>query len=172
VEKEAIERRVLMLDAENAVLEVNGNRDEKVLASLKALEKQISDLTSKPVQCCGASGGSSAEDPWIIGQTVPSNWVRFSDLDVIAFSKNTPLTITKTTGGSKLRDDNTTNVQINRFYGGIFPIVVVDVAELTPNREDARFDPDVWGSYNNAGISYAARKPFASEIPDYTHKTC
>lgn len=174
VEKEALDKRVLDLEAENAILksQVNRERNEKILAGLKreeilagldALEKQVSDLTSKLVQCCGAAGsGKSVEEPWITGQTIPSNWVPFKKLDVL--SKDIPLTITNPTGGSKFRKDNTTNVQANCFYRGIFPIVVVDIAELTPNREEARFDPDVWSSYNNNGIIYAARKPFSSEI--------
>ncbi|KAI3974679.1 hypothetical protein MKX01_004408, partial [Papaver californicum] len=69
-----------------------------MLASLEALEKQVSDLTSKLAQCCGAAGGGlSVEEPWITGHAVPNNWVRFEDLDVLAFSENTPLKITKAT---------------------------------------------------------------------------
>ncbi|MCL7041939.1 hypothetical protein MKW94_023580 [Papaver nudicaule] len=139
------------------------------------LEAKISSLEeAQEKTCCGAagSGGSSMEEPWITGQTVPSNWVPFDDLDVQSFSKNVPLMITKATGGLKFGDDNTTNVQASRFYGGIFPIAVVDIGELTPNREEARFDPDVWSRYYNAGITYAARKLFPSEISIDAHKTC
>ncbi|KAI3987211.1 hypothetical protein MKX01_031695 [Papaver californicum] len=170
-EKEALEAEKFILRAElskerdeKSVL-INGLRTEDMLASLEALEKQVSDLTSKLVKCCGAAGGGlSVEEPWITGHAVPNNWVRFEDLDVLAFSENTPLKITKATGGPVFGNDNTTNVRANRFYHGVFPIVVVDIAGLTPNREEVRFDPYVWGFYNNAGISYAARKPFASEI--------
>ncbi|KAI3881076.1 hypothetical protein MKX03_015706, partial [Papaver bracteatum] len=116
------------------------------------------DLTSKLSQCCVAVGdGSSIKEPWITGRTVPSNWVPFEELDVHqAFSKIIPLAISKATGGLKFGDDNTTNIQVNHFYQGIYPIVVVNVAELTPNRREARFDPEGWSLYTNAGISYAA----------------
>ncbi|KAI3983019.1 hypothetical protein MKX01_004896 [Papaver californicum] len=131
-----------------------------MLAGLGALEKQVMDLTSKLGQGCSVGGGSSAKEPWIRDQPVPSNWVCFSELDVLVFSKNTALTITKATSGSKFRDDKTTNIQANCFYRGIFPILVVDVAELTsPDREEC--DPSIWGLHNNAGINYVARKPFA-----------
>ncbi|KAI3909014.1 hypothetical protein MKX01_038835, partial [Papaver californicum] len=102
-------------------------RDEKnMFSGLEALEKQVMDLTSKLGQGCSIGGGSSAEEPCIRDQPVPSNWVSFSELDVLVFLKNTALTITKATGGSKFGDDKTTNVQANWFYRGIFPIVVVD----------------------------------------------
>ncbi|MCL7048519.1 hypothetical protein MKW94_000577 [Papaver nudicaule] len=165
-EKADSDKRVLDLESE-----ISRERDEK-----SALKQQVLDLTSKlSVQCSDAagSGGSSIdEEPWITGQTVPSNWVPFDDLDVQSFSKNVPLMITKATGGLKFGDDNTTNVQASRFYGGIFPIAVVDIGELTPNREEARFNPDVWSRYYNAGITYAARKLFPSEISIDAHKTC
>ncbi|MCL7025062.1 hypothetical protein MKW94_006116 [Papaver nudicaule] len=173
--KEDLDKRVLDLEAE-----INRERDEKsvlvnclkredvLMAGLEALQQQVLDLTSKlSVQCSDAagSGGSSiAEEPWITGQTVPGNWVPFKDLDVQPFSKNIPLMITKAAGGLKFGDDNTTNVHASRFYGGIYPIVVVHIAELTPNRDEARFDPDVWSRYTNAGITYAARQPFPSEM--------
>lgn len=82
------------------------------------------------------------------------------------------MTVTKATGGLKFGGDTTSNVQSNYFHGGISPIVLVDIAELTPNKEEARFDPNVWGLYNNAGISYAARKPFDSELSIEERKSC
>lgn len=178
-EKEAIiDKRVLALEAENAILkgEFNRERDgknalidglkrEDMLAGLTALQQHVMDLTSKLDQCCGVAGDvSPIEEPWITNQTVPGNWVSFGELDVLPLSKNPTLTITKAAGGSKLGDDKTTNIQAKCFYRGIYPIVVVDVAELTPNREEARFDSSVWGLFDNAGICYAARKPFASEM--------
>ncbi|KAI3881070.1 hypothetical protein MKX03_015700, partial [Papaver bracteatum] len=184
VEKEAVNKRAFDLEAENTSLkaEVNREKSEKILAGLKreeilagieALEKQVSDLTSKIVQCCGAvSGGSEVEKPQISGNTVPSNWVTFGELDVLASSKNTSFAITKSIGGSNFRNDKTTNVHPSCFYRGLYPIVVVDVAELTPNREKARFDPCVWGLYDNAGVIYAARKPFASEMSVDAYKKC
>ncbi|KAI3978221.1 hypothetical protein MKX01_013052, partial [Papaver californicum] len=151
-------------------------KHEELLARLAGLEthleKQILDVASKLEGRCGAGGGSAAEEPWMNGHDkVPSNWVSFEDLDVQTFSKNTTLTITKAAGAPKFGVDNTTNIHANHFYRGIFPIVLVNVAELTPNREEARFDGDIWGSYNNAGITYAARKPFALEMSMDAHKT-
>ncbi|KAI3891764.1 hypothetical protein MKX03_020902 [Papaver bracteatum] len=169
VKKEAVDNRVLDLEAENAIIKA-----EVIVKSaiINGLEEQVKDLTVKLVQCGGAAGvGSSADGPWFTGQTVPSNWVRFEELNTLVTSENTPLIITKTMGGPKFGNDNTTNVQGKHFYGGLYPIVVVDIAELTPNREEARFDPYVWGSFNNGGISYAARKLFASEIAINTYKT-
>ncbi|KAI3968333.1 hypothetical protein MKW92_052322, partial [Papaver armeniacum] len=154
---------------------INGLKKEEILTGLEALEKQVLDMTSKFEQCCGAAGGALSvdEQPWITGQTIPSNWVPFEELDVHhAFSKIIPLAISKAAGGLKFTDDTTTNIQANRFYQGIYPIVVVNIAELTPNRKEARFDPDVWSLYTNAGISYAARKPFPSEMSVDAHKAC
>lgn len=143
------------------------------LAGLEAhLEKQILGVSSKLEGCCGAEDGSAVEGPWMSGHTIPSSWVPFEELDVQTFSKNTTLTITKADGAPKFGVDKTTNVETSYFYRGMFPIVVVNVAELTPNREEARFDPDIWGSYSNAGISYAARKPFASEMSVDAHQLC
>ncbi|MCL7026349.1 hypothetical protein MKW94_026192 [Papaver nudicaule] len=181
-EKEASDKRVLDLEAdvnkerdEKSVL-INGlKREDMLMAGLEALQQQVLDLTSKlSVQCCdaaGSDGSSIDEEPWITGQTVPGNWVPFKDLDVQPFSKNISLMITKAAGGLKFGDDNTTNVKSSRFYGGIFPIVLVPIAELTPNRDEARFDPDVWSRYTNAGITYAAREPFPSEMAIDAHKT-
>ncbi|MCL7044827.1 hypothetical protein MKW94_002472 [Papaver nudicaule] len=173
--EQALEKKKEALEAENANLKAQANRErgDEILAGLEALGKQVLDLTLKPVHCCGGAGvGSSVEEPWTTGHTVPSNWVSFRDLDVEPFSKNIPLMITKATGGLKFGDDNTTNVRASHFYGGIFPIVVVHIAELTPDREEARFDPDVWSRYVNAGIEYAARKPFPSEMSIDAHKMC
>ncbi|KAI3881075.1 hypothetical protein MKX03_015705, partial [Papaver bracteatum] len=153
--------------------ERSGLKREDMLSGLKALEEQVSDLTSQLVQCCGAAGGgSSAEQPWITGQAVPNNWVSFEDLDFQKFTKNIPLlAITKATSGLKFEDDNSTNVEANHFCRGIYPIVVVDIAELTPNREEARFDPNVWSLYKNSGTCYAAREPSASEMLIAAHTT-
>ncbi|KAI3881080.1 hypothetical protein MKX03_015710, partial [Papaver bracteatum] len=180
VEKQAIDKLVLDLEAEvgrekdkKNAFNSNLKREERLSRSLEKqvglLEKQVLELTSKLVHCCGVCGGrSTIEVQHISDQTVPRNWVTFGELDVLAFSDNTTLTITKATDGSEFVDDKTTNVQANCFYRGLFPVVVVDVAELTPNREKARFDPCVWGLYDNAGIIYAARKPFASEMSMHT----
>lgn len=183
VEKEATDKRVRDLVAENATLkaQVKRERDEKntLIKSLKRdeklvdlLEKQVSDLKLELVQCCGAARvGSLIEEPWITGQTVLSNWVPIGELDVLAVLKNTTLPITKVTGGSKSGADNTTNVKASCFSRRLIPIVVVDVANLSPNKEKARFDPCVWGSYEDAGIMYAARKPFAPETSVNADKT-
>ncbi|KAI3877985.1 hypothetical protein MKW92_026691, partial [Papaver armeniacum] len=148
-------------------------KHKELLARFAGLEAYLEkNVTSKLEGCCGAGGESVVEGSWMNGNTVPSNWVRFEELDVQTFSKKTTLTITKATGAPNFGVDKTTNIETNNFYRGIFPIVVVNVAELTPNREEARFDPDIWGCYNNAGISYAARKPFASEMSVDANKTC
>ncbi|KAI3957050.1 hypothetical protein MKW92_035856, partial [Papaver armeniacum] len=178
------------LEAENSTLKdevkrlTNGlntekstdQKHEEVLArfsALEALDLQVLDLTSKFLQCCGAGGGSSVEEhPWISGHTVPGDWVPFDELDVLNFFKTTTLTITKDASAPKFLEDNTTNVRASHFYRGVYPIVLVNVEELIPNREEARFDRHVWGCYNNAGINYAARKQFASEISVDADKTC
>ncbi|KAI3853250.1 hypothetical protein MKW92_007737, partial [Papaver armeniacum] len=185
-----VDKRLADLEAENSTLKDEVKRltdslnaekstDQKHeevlarLAALEALDSQVLDLASKLVQRCGAGGGSSVEEqPWISGHTVPSNWVPFEELDVLTFSKTTPLTITKDAGAPKFLEDNTTNVRASHFYRGVYPIALVNVEELIPNREEARFDRDVWGCYNNAGINYAARKQFASEISVDADKTC
>ncbi|KAI3964040.1 hypothetical protein MKW92_014283, partial [Papaver armeniacum] len=77
----------------------------------------------------------------------------------------------------EFREDKTTNVKVEHFYRGmmngdlLYPIVVVDVEELIPNKEKAMFDPNVWGLFNNAGAYYAARKPYESEEIQVTHNT-
>ncbi|KAI3940834.1 hypothetical protein MKW92_014394 [Papaver armeniacum] len=163
--------RVLDVEAENSRLKAEAEKSALERKDmLSGLEKQVADLTLKLAQCCG--GGSPTEEPWITDQAVPSNWVAFEELCVLEYSQNIPLIVTKATGGLKLGDDKTTNVQANCFYRGKFPIMVVDVAELTPNREEARFDPCIWGSYTHAGNTYAARKLFASEMSGDAHKTC
>ncbi|MCL7028313.1 hypothetical protein MKW94_011047 [Papaver nudicaule] len=136
-----------------------------------ALQNQISELTSKLEETCVVGSGSTDDEPWLTGHPVPSNWLSFDDLDVHEFPKDNHLNICKVMGASKFGEDNTTNVHSSRFYRGLFPIVVVNVPELTPNHGDARFDPEFWSLYNNEGTSYAARKPFASEMLDDKHKT-
>ncbi|KAI3880957.1 hypothetical protein MKX03_007803, partial [Papaver bracteatum] len=131
----------------------------------QTLEKKNSELTSKLEESCGAGGESAdKEEPWITDHPVPSNWVPFDDLDVQMFPKDNHLKISKVIGAPKFGEDNTTNVRLNRFYRGVYPIVVVNVAELIPNQDEARFDPKIWSVYRNEGISYAARKPFESEM--------
>lgn len=140
---------------------------EQLNREKQAYENQILDLTSKLEQCSGGGakdGLSVDEEHWMTGNTVPSNWVPFEKLDALnAFPSNNPLTITKAEAPGKHVhfEDDTTNVQGNRFYvGGEFPIVIVNVDELVPDKENARFDPDIWGLFQNAGTSYAARKPY------------
>lgn len=126
------------------------------------LEKKISELTSKLEEGCGVGGGSADKEPWMTGHPVPSNWVSYDDLDVRTFPKDNHLNITKVL--PKFAEDKTTNVHSARFYSGVFPIVVVNVDELIPNKEDARFDPEIWSLCINNRTSYAARKPFESEM--------
>ncbi|KAI3985688.1 hypothetical protein MKX01_014509 [Papaver californicum] len=125
------------------------------------LEKQVSQLTSKLKECCG----SADEEPWKIGMsTVPKNWVRYEDLDTVKIPRNTSLKIIKAPGALKFGEDNTTNVRVSHFHGGVY-LAAVNIEELIPDKDKARFDPDIWGSYDDAaGKSYAARKLFKSEM--------
>ncbi|MCL7052224.1 hypothetical protein MKW94_024120 [Papaver nudicaule] len=129
---------------------------EALRRRVSELEKQVSDLTSelKPAD----------EEPWkSTYSSVPSNWVPYEDLDVQNFiPRNTTLKIIKAPGALKFVEDNT-NVRASRFHGGI-QLVAVNLEELTPDKDEARFDPDIWGSYNHEGTSYAARKLFESEM--------
>ncbi|KAI3838892.1 hypothetical protein MKX03_002668 [Papaver bracteatum] len=157
-----VEKRLFDLEATVATLrdEFKRNYDcEK--AEKQVLKEQVSELTSKLKECCG----STDEEPWKSGNSpVPKNWVPFEDLDVQNFPRNASLKIIKAPGALKFVEDTTTNVQASRFYGGLYPIVVVNVEELIPDKHDARFDPNIWGSYSNAGTSFAARKLFKSEM--------
>ncbi|XP_026429405.1 uncharacterized protein LOC113325414 [Papaver somniferum] len=169
-EKQALEKRL-------SDLQEQSNREkqalEKRLSDLReelnrekqAHEKQVLDLTSKLEECCGgAKGGSVDKEHWMTSHSISSNLVPFEELDVITFPKNTPLTITKAPTTPVIGEDYSTNVKVNRFYRGVFPIVIVNVEELVPDKENARFSPDIWGLFQNAGTSYAARKPFESEM--------
>ncbi|KAI3925293.1 hypothetical protein MKX01_035410 [Papaver californicum] len=140
----------------------------------QALEKKVVEFTSKLEKCtCGAAAEESSstdKELWMNDSTVPTNWVPYEEL-VQAFSRSTPLDITKACecGAADLSKDSTTNIQVHYFYRGLlrgrpYPIMVVNVEELIPNKEKARFDPSVWGLFNNAGTYYAARKPFESEM--------
>lgn len=143
----------------------------------QALEKKVAELTSKLEKCtCGAAEESPMTDkkeqkePWMNDSTVPSNWVPYEEL-VQAFSRSSPLSMTKACecDSAGLSEDSTTNIQVHYFYRGSlrgrpYPVIVVKVEELIPNKEKARFDPSVWGLFNNAGTCYAARKPFESEM--------
>lgn len=131
----------------------------------QALQTQVSDLTAILEESRGAGSGSNNVQPWTSGDAVPSHWVPFEDLDVLSFPRNTPpLEITKGPSMPTFVEDVTTNVQISHIHRGAF-IVVINVSELTPdNYEQARFDPEFWGLYINAEISYAARKLFESEM--------
>ncbi|KAI3880955.1 hypothetical protein MKX03_007801, partial [Papaver bracteatum] len=130
----------------------------------ESLEKENFELKSKLEESCGVGvggGSSDDEEPWMTGPTVLSNWVSLDSLEVFtAFQEDKHLLISKIMGIPKFGRDNTTNVQPNRFSIGIFPIVVMNVPELIPNKEWARFDPDVWSLYQNEGNYYAARSPF------------
>ncbi|MCL7027433.1 hypothetical protein MKW94_030687 [Papaver nudicaule] len=129
--------------------------------SKQASEKIVHDLTAKLEECRGAGGGSGDMQPWISSDTVPSHWVAFEELDVLNLPKNVPVTIMEEPSKPKLVKDVTTNV--NRFYRGLF-IVAVNVQDLIPDNEKARFDPDIWGLYKNTGVTYAARKLLKSEM--------
>ncbi|KAI3990188.1 hypothetical protein MKX01_029166, partial [Papaver californicum] len=154
-DKQALEKRVSNLHEQL-------NQDNK---DTQALKKQVIDLTSKFEEYCyGARDGLMDEKPWKSNDEVPSNWVPFEELDVLTFPRNTPLTITKAMGKPVFKEDNTTDVQADHFYQGVFPIVVVNVDKLVPDKDNARFDPDIWGWFQNTGTSYAARKPYESEM--------
>ncbi|KAI3911246.1 hypothetical protein MKW92_029619 [Papaver armeniacum] len=118
------------------------------------LEKQVSELTSKLKKC--SSG--LAEEPWKKSGDVPRNLVPFEDLDGLKIPRNTSLKIIKAPGALKFVEDNTTNVRASHFQGGLY-LAAVNVQELmTPNKKEARFDPSIWGVYENAGTEYVARK--------------
>ncbi|KAI3881899.1 hypothetical protein MKX03_021268 [Papaver bracteatum] len=144
----------------------------------QSLEIEVAGLKLKLERCCPNGGAAvcasvSASvyiEPWMNGYTVAYDWVPFEDLCVREFSRSgRPLTLAKTVSGAPaFSEDNTTNVHVNYFYRGllnkrVYPIVIVNVVELIPNKEKARFDPNIWSLFNNAGITYAARKPFESE---------
>ncbi|KAI3977700.1 hypothetical protein MKX01_009585 [Papaver californicum] len=127
---------------------------EQLNQEKQAHEKQVLDLTAKLEEYSGAKGGSVDDEHWMTGHAVPSYVVPFEELDVLnTFPRNTPLRITK--AGAQPR---------RRFSGGVFPIVIVNVEELVPDKENARFGPDIWGLFQNTGTCYAARKPFKSEM--------
>ncbi|KAI3836606.1 hypothetical protein MKX03_014010, partial [Papaver bracteatum] len=162
-EKRAVEVKNSELIAEISLITEKLN--EK-LNREQLLEKQVSDLATELEECRGAGaggGGSTDVQPWMSSDAIPSHWVPFEELDVLHLPKNTPVTIMEELGKPKFVEDATTNVQVHRFYRGTF-IVAVNVAELTPDSEKARFDPDIWGLYKNAGVSYAARKPLEPEM--------
>ncbi|KAI3833966.1 hypothetical protein MKX03_035431, partial [Papaver bracteatum] len=155
-EKEALKKRVSDLESRNAALEtevqmLNEENNNEILE----LEKEVSELTEKLKECCG----SADEESWKNGDsTVPSNWVPFEDLDALNVPRKTFLKIIKAPGALKFVEDNTTNVRGSRFYGGIY-LAAVNIEELIPDKDEARFDPDIWGVYeDDAGTSYAARK--------------
>ncbi|XP_026425251.1 uncharacterized protein LOC113321582 [Papaver somniferum] len=146
-EKEALNRKV-----------------SKLTEQVSSLAEQVSDLTSKLKECRGVGSGSADEKPWRSGDSsIPNNWVPFEDLDIQNIPRNTFLKIIKAPGALKFEGDYTTNVQASRFYGGI-SLVAVNIEELIPDKDEARFHPDIWGSYNNAGTSYATRKLHESEM--------
>ncbi|KAI3849620.1 hypothetical protein MKX03_008389, partial [Papaver bracteatum] len=139
----------------------------------QSLEKEVLQLKAKLEECCGAGGGSADREPWMSGTALPSTYVPFEELNDQAIpSTRRPLIVTKTSGTTPTfgEVDYTTNVQTSYFYQGMlnarlaYPIVLVNVSELLPKKEKARFDPNVWSLFNNAGTFYAARKPFESEI--------
>ncbi|XP_026429648.1 uncharacterized protein LOC113326058 [Papaver somniferum] len=142
----------------------------------QALEKKILELSAKLEKSCGCVGVGSSDDevPWMItGQpAVPSNWVSYYDLDVQTFPEDNHLNFNEVMWVPEFAEDNTTNVRANCFYRGLtFPIVAVNVAELTLAEENARFDPDVWGLYEFGGTYYAARKQFEWELLVDAHHT-
>ncbi|KAI3997329.1 hypothetical protein MKX01_003132 [Papaver californicum] len=150
-----VEKRLSDLEAMVSTLEAEvrrNNSDKNTLIGEKQdLESQVSELTSKLKECCG----SADKEPLKSGNN--PNWVAFEDLDVLNIPRNTSLKITKAPGALKLDEDDTTNVRASRFHGGIY-LVAVNVEELIPGKDEARFDPTFWGQYKNAGTSYAARK--------------
>ncbi|KAI3842614.1 hypothetical protein MKX03_027278 [Papaver bracteatum] len=129
----------------------------------QAFEKEVFDLTAKLEECRGAGSGSPDVQPWMSLDTVPSHWVPFEELDVLNLPKITPLTVMEKPSKPRFVEDATTNIFVNRFYRGTF-IVAVNVAELSPDNEKARFDPEFWGLYKNADVTYAARKPLKLEM--------
>ncbi|KAI3936710.1 hypothetical protein MKX01_034139, partial [Papaver californicum] len=140
----------------------------------QSLEKEVLRLKAKLEDCCGGVGGGSADrEPWMSDTIFPGTWVAFEELNDQAIpSTKRPLIVTKGSSGTTRtfgEQDYTTNIQTSYFSRGMlnarmaYPIVLVDVLELVPNKEKARFDPNVWSLYNNAGTLYAARKPFESE---------
>ncbi|KAI3997328.1 hypothetical protein MKX01_003131, partial [Papaver californicum] len=153
VDAEALKRRVSDLESRNSTLEAevrrNSNDKNTLIGEKQDLERQVSELTSKLKECCG----SADEEPLKSGNN--ANWVAFEDLDVLNIPRNTSLKITKAPGALKLVEDDTTNVRASRFHGGIY-LVAVNVEELIPGKDEARFDPTFWGQYKNAGTSYAA----------------
>ncbi|KAI3838902.1 hypothetical protein MKX03_002678 [Papaver bracteatum] len=152
-EKKAVEKINTELKAKNSTLEADVQREKN---EKRDLEKQVSELTSKLKECCGSADG----EPWKSeNTTVPNDWLPLEDLDVLNMPKNTSLKMIKASGALKLGEDNTTNVQASHFYRGIY-LAAVNVEELIPDKDEARFDPNIWGSYKNAGTSYAARKLF------------
>ncbi|KAI3898042.1 hypothetical protein MKW92_002384 [Papaver armeniacum] len=170
-EKQALQKRLSDLqeqsNREKQVLEKRlSDLREELNLEKQAHEKQVLDLTSKLEKCCGGSKGGSVdeEEHWMTSHAISGNLVPFEELDVISFPKNTPLTITKAPTTPVIGEDYSTNVKVNRFYRGVFPIVIVNVEELVPDKENARFNPDFWGLFQNDGKSYAARKPFESEM--------
>ncbi|KAI3862481.1 hypothetical protein MKX03_011569 [Papaver bracteatum] len=169
-EKQALQKRLTDLqeqsNREKQTLEKRlSDLREELNREKQAHEKQVLDLTSKLEECCGgANGGSVDEEHWMSSHSISGNLVPFEELDVISFPKNTPLTITKAPTTPVIGEDYSTNVKVNRFYKGVFPIVIVNVEELVPEKENARFNPDFWGLFQNDGKSYAARKPFESEM--------
>ncbi|KAI3911242.1 hypothetical protein MKW92_029615 [Papaver armeniacum] len=161
-EKEALKKRVSDLESRNAALETEVQMlNEENNNEIRELEKEVSELTRKLKECCG----SADEESWKIGNsTVPSNWVPFEDLDALNIPKKTFLKIIKAPGALKFVEDNTTNVRGSRFYGGIY-LAAVNIEELIPDKDEARFDPAIWGVYeDDAGTSYAARKMVKPEM--------
>lgn len=151
-EKKAVEKTNSELKARNSTLEADVRREK---TEKKDLEKKVSELTLKLQECCGSADG----EPWKSGRTVPNDWVPFEDLDVLNTRNITSLKMIKASGALKFAEDNTTNVQASHFYGGIY-LAAVNVEELIPDKDEARFDQNIWSSYKNAGTSYAARKLF------------
>lgn len=184
-DKEALEKQVSDLVSMNATCENNGRKLTAQVSDLQeklerekndkeALDKENFELKSKLEESCGGGGGgSSNEEPWMTDNSVPSSWVPFDNLYTFRkFRKDKHLNISKVMGAPIFREDNTTNVHPSRFYKGIYPIVVVNVSELIPNYEWARFDPAIWSLYQNEGTYYAARKLFESEMVVDAPKRC
>ncbi|MCL7022332.1 hypothetical protein MKW94_010965 [Papaver nudicaule] len=169
-EKLALEEKISKLVAEMSLVkdEVT-NLEEQLNQEKNDRQAQVSDLTAKLEECrrAAAGCGSCNVEPWLRGCSVPSNWVPFEELDVQNLPKDIPLMITEAPGAPEYCEDTTTNVQATRFCRGIFPVVVVNIADLVPNNGKARFDPDIWCSLSSAGNRYAARKPSESEIMSF-----
>lgn len=173
-DKEALKKRVSDLESRNSALEtevqmMNQDKDNDLIEEKRELEKQVSELTAKLKECCG----SADEESWKIDNSiVPSNWVSFEDLDALNIPRKTFLKFIKAPGALKFEEDNMTNVRGSRFYGGIY-LAAVNIEELIPDKDDARFDPDIWGVYeDDAGTSYAARKLVKPEMSNDTYKAC